>query len=144
MTDTSGYLSPEEIAAFQTRRNTVNDQYSTGLSNLTFGKSQAYQDYVLGNKQLAQTWGRAFQGLASPLARRGLGDSGIYQQAIQNYYQDRQNAMNNASMLFDRNLKSLNLQGLNLEGSRQSSLSSIDAEEAARRASVAATIRSVQ
>jgi hypothetical protein len=136
-------MTPEEIQAYQSRRNALSYQYANQLAQL--GARQQYDniDYGRGIPRLTDTWNRAAEGLGAGFARRGMSNSGVFQRGMQNYLGDRQNAFDDARIGHQRTQDMFTGQANSMGSTYAMGQAQIDSEEAARRSSMAASLRAL-
>ena len=141
MSNTSNYMSPEEINAYQVRRQQADTAFGRGRANLDYQRGIQGQDYGIGNTRIARSWDQAFRQLPSSFARRGILRSGIYDQGFGDYKTNRENATFDWDLQNNRRMSGFQNQQDDLEAVRIMQNQQINAEENARRASLAATLR---
>lgn len=141
MTDTSGYLSPEEINAYQTRRASVARSYGNAASTLANRKAVGAENYRYGQGKLNDTWNRKYEGFQAAYGRRGVQNSGIAQRGMSNYLADRQTAGQDWTRQYQAQTGQLDEQQSGIDTQRDNMSSQIDSEQASRRAYNAATLR---
>ena len=139
--DTTG-LSPEDINYFDTARRRLGLNYQQGSAQ------NAYQQGVLGQQQasgldaLNNRYNQLRNQLPGGYAQRGLLNSGIYQQGLQQYAQNRQTDLNNVQQQYQQQLGGLQLGQQQLDQQNTGGLGDIEAQQAARRQAIAAALRS--
>mgnify|MGYP007125156356 CR=1 FL=1 len=141
MSNTSNYMSPEEINMYQVRRQQADTAFGRGRANLDFQRGIQGQDYGIGNARIARSWDQAFRQLPSSFARRGILRSGIYNQGFGDYKTNRENADFDWNLQNNRRMGGFQNQQDDLEAVRTMQNQQIDSQENARRASLAATLR---
>jgi len=144
MSNTTNYLTPEEINAYQVRRQQADTAFGRQRANLDYQRSIAAQDYGLGKTRLTRSWDQAFRKLPASFARRGVLRSGIYRQGFGDYQTGRENAASDWEMQNQRRMDAFQNQQNDLELIRNMTLQQIEAEQAARQAGLAAAIRGMQ
>lgn len=137
------YLTPDEINAYDTRQNALRLTYGQQMARNEYGSTQAGLDKNLGDQALTQKWDRYRNQLPGGYQKRGLANSGIYQQGLQNYAQDRLMGFQGLQRTYDRQVGDINLGQQEQEGSYNFGLNSVDAERAARRATLASQIQGI-
>jgi len=142
MSDT--FLSPEELAAYNTRRNVANTAANRSLAYLTYQRQQAEQNYGQERNRVQTAWNQNWYNQQGGFGRRGLFNSGIFRGAGTNWQQQSDNALADQRRAYDQLLGGLGQQELNVEATRNSALSGVDAEQQARQALMAARIRGAQ
>ena len=144
MSNTSNYLTPEEINAYQVRRQQADTAFGRQLANLNYQRSVAGQDYGIGKTRIATSWDKAFRQLPAAFVRRGVLRSGIYNQGFGDYLTGRENATQDWALQNQRRMAALQNQQDDFEAIRNMTLQQIEAEQAARQAGLAAAIRGIQ
>lgn len=137
------YLSPWEIAAYQTRV----DQAKTGYDNEL--AQDAYRRSILGittqrnRDQLGQRFDQARNNIPGGFARRGLFSSGLYKQALEDYGRSRLTAFDDLEFNYTTQLGQFDVDKQGTTNTYNTSLTGVEAEKAARRAQLAAQLREV-
>lgn len=144
MSNTSNYLTPEEINAYQVRRQQADTAFGRQRANLDYQRALAGQDYGLGQTRIARSWDQAFRRLPGSFARRGITRSGIYNQGFGDYLTNRENATADWDLQNQRRMAGFQNQQQDLELIRNMTLQQIEAEQAARQAALAAQLRGIQ
>jgi hypothetical protein len=144
MSNTSNYMSPEEINMYQVRRQQADTAFGRGRANLDYQRGIATQDYGLGKPRLARSWDKAFKQLPGSFARRGLLRSGVYNQGFGDYRTDRENAENDWDLQNNRRMAGFQNQQDDFESVRTMQLQSIEAERLARQAALSSNIQARQ
>ena len=144
MSNAYSYLTPEEINAYQTRIQQADTAYGRGRSNIDYLRSIAGQDYGLGKTKMTRSWDQSFRGLPSSYARRGVMRSGIYNRGFRDYTTQREQAFSDLGLANQRQMDQYQRQQDDLELIRNMTVQQIEAERAARNASLAATLRGLQ
>jgi hypothetical protein len=134
-------LSPFDIASFRTRRTALRDEYRRGVAANDLAVGDAQASYANDYQGLLQSYGQKRNQLAGGFAQRGLLNSGIYRQGLTDFYGNRTQDFGNLSMGLQSQLGQLNLQRLQLAQGLRSGLDQVAAEQLARRAQIAATLR---
>ena len=76
------------MAANSSQRLNLSNSYAAKRSSNTFGRSRARRDFSDRQKASTQSYKRGAPGVTSNYASRGLGQSGVYQRALQRYTGD--------------------------------------------------------
>lgn len=138
------FLTPEEIGAYQQRRNTTNRSYGTAAAKLAYGRQTADQDYNRNRTKLTDAWNNKFEGFGAGYARRGLNsNSGIFKRGMQNYLKARQDDFTDNQYAYNKNLANFDFQQRDIEDQRFNSLAGIEAETQARRSQLAAQLKAI-
>lgn len=144
MSNTTNHLTPEEINAYQTRRQGVNTVFGRQRANLDYQRGVSGQDYGLGNTRIARSWDEAYRKLPSSFARRGILRSGIYNQNFGDYKTNRENATGDWELQNARRMAGYQNQQDDYEANRTMQLNQIEAEQGARQSRLAAEIQARQ
>jgi hypothetical protein len=135
--------SPVEIQQFQTGRSNARQQYEAQLAQSNYGRTQA----GLGNQQAVQAIqqqqavGR--RNFDDPFIARGVFNSGIRQQGLQDYYTGFNQQFGNQAQQYANQVGQYNLNDYLAAQQRDQSIQNVDAAEAARRADLAAQIKGI-
>ena len=140
MSNTSNYMTPEEINAYQVRRQQADTAFGRQRANLDYQRGIAGQDYGIGQTRIARSWDKAFQQLPAAFARRGGMRSGIYNQGFKDYLTGRENAESDWNLQNRRRMDAFQNQQDDLELIRNMALQQIESEQSARQAALAAEI----
>lgn len=139
MSDT--FLGPEELAAYNSRRNMANTAANRSLAYLAYQRQVAEQNYGQDRNRVQTAWNQNWYNQQGGFGRRGLFNSGIYKGAGTNWQQQMDNALADQRRAYDQGMGDLSQQELNVEATRNSALLGVDAEQQARQALMAARIR---
>lgn len=137
------YLSPWEIANYQSR----NDQYTTNYQNQL--AQSAYQRARLGlqndrgRNDLAYQFDQQRAQLPGSFVGRGILHSGIYGNAMDQYATGRFKAFDNLNFNYTDQLGQMDLQDQQAATTYNTGLASTASEMAARRAELATQLRSL-
>lgn len=142
MSDT--FLGPEELAAYNTRRNVANTSADRSLAYLAYQRQMAEQNYGQDRNRVQTAWNQNWFNQQGGFGRRGIFNSGIYKGAGTNWAQQRDNALSDQERAYQQALGGLSQQELNVEAIRNATVGGVDAEQQARQALKAAEIRGVQ
>lgn len=137
----AGDLGPEDYNWFQTARRKVNDSYSLGVSQNQFSKDSLSNAYARSQGDLASKYALARPNLGTSYAKRGLLNSGIYQQGLVNFNTDQGKAYSDLASAYQDQLGGYDLARSQLEQTRAGATQDLADQEAARRAAVAASLR---
>lgn len=141
MTNTSNFLSPQEITAYGARRLAANTGYSTSKSVNNYQRSLDINKFGTDQTALNRSWDRAYNNLSGGYAKRGILNSGIYANAGTDYGIDRSSALSNFARDYQGRQQGFDLNDRNLTNVHDSTMNSINADQAASQAERAATIR---
>lgn len=76
------------MAANSSQRLNLSNSYAAQRSSNTFGRSRSRRDFAERQKNSTQSYKRGAPQVTSGFASRGLGQSGVYQRALQRYTGD--------------------------------------------------------
>lgn len=144
MSNTNTYQSPEEIYAYQIRRNTANTMADRSLAQLGYMKSMLENNYAQDKNRVTTAWDQNWNNQQGGFGKRGIFNSGIYTGAGTTWAQQKQNALDDQKRAYLGNMGNYTQQELNTEAVRNSSLDQIQAEQLARQGMMASQIRGVQ
>lgn len=144
MSNTTNYLNPEEINAYQTRANQADTAFQRGMGRLAYQRGRAAEDFGIGNTRLTKSWDKFQTNLPAQYARKNILRSGIYNQGFQDYQLNRTNAFDDYGLNYSRQQDAFNQQNDDLESARNMALTDIENQRAARQSNLAAQIRGVQ
>jgi hypothetical protein len=137
-------LTPEEVAYFDTLQTRMNEDYAQGAA------TNAYQQGILQSEHGAQVgdYNRRFDRMREQLPgqyqRRGLMNSGIYQQGLTDYATDRTFGMADLERRYQAQMGGLQMAGSQLYGKHQTGLATNETQKNARRQTVASTLRMIR
>jgi hypothetical protein len=141
MSNVRNYMSPEEINVYQTRRQQADTAYGRSRANIDYSRSIAGVDYGLAKSRGTRSWDKAYKGLPSNYARRGILRSGIYNKGYKDYLTSRENAETDLTMGNRRQMDQYERQNADLELVRNMTQQQIEAERLAAEASLASRLR---
>jgi hypothetical protein len=116
----------------------------------TYGQARATNDYQRSSldarfnqnqAQMGLQWDRQRGKLPGGYARRGLLNSGVYHQGLQDYAVNRGNAYNQALQQYGEQAGAIGLQGQSTEQTYADAMATIAAQEQMARSQVASTLR---
>lgn len=132
----------EEQSLFQ-QRATNRTRYLRGIAQNNYQYGQAKLDRSKQLQKFGISWGRSREALPGQFQGRGLMNSGIYQDALQNYGIDRQMAADDLTSQYQRQLSGLNMDLGDLHMGYTGTNLGIDLDEQTRRSVIAAALKSV-
>ena len=132
-----------EVFGWQQRRNAAQQNYADFLAQNQYQQGTAQRRYNQGAQDYARQVGQARSTFGDTYAQRGIFGSGLYQRGLRNFYNDVAGQQANMSGNYLDQMGMLNLQAQQGAGSLANQLTSIEQEEMARRADLAAQIRGV-
>ncbi len=137
------YLSPWEIAAYQTRQDQASTAYQNSLASNTYQRSMLGIANQRNRDRMGQQWTQYRNQLPGGYARRGLLNSGIYKQALTDYANNRQRSFDDLDFSYTTQLGQYDLDKQNFTNTYNAGLTGIEAERAARRAQLASELRGI-
>lgn len=137
------YLSPWEIAAYQSRTDQTGTNYQNFLAQDNYRRAQLGIYDQRNRDRLGQQFDQARGKLPGSFARRNLFTSGIYKQALENYGNSRNQAFGDLDLNYTSQLGGFDIEKQNQTGTYNTSLAGIEAEKAARRSQLATELRNV-
>ena len=144
MSDSSSYMTPEEINAYAVRRFGINDTADRSLAQLTYQRSMDRNQYGADQSKLNRMWDQSYNGMHGGFAKRNLFNSGVYKQAGTDYGINRSNALSDFTRQYTARQGGYDIQQGNIDASRTNSNNQIEAEKQASQAARAAQIRGAQ
>jgi hypothetical protein len=143
MSTVNSYLSPEEIAAYQNRRDQQNTAFKRAMANLVYQRSNAETNYGVNQNRVNTGWNQNWNNQQGGFARRGVFNSGIYTGAGTNWQMNKDNALADMGRQYAQQQGGFEqLQG-NLEAVQNSTIGQIEREQQANQAMKAARIQGV-
>ena len=144
MADVTNYMTPEEINAYQTRRNQTDTSAMLGLAKNTYARTQAGIDQGIDRTKFAKSWDEQYRTLGNQGARRGILRSGIQKRAEGNYGWARGQAQNDMDLAQTRQTYGFNQQATDIGTMQTFAQDQIESERLARQSRLAAQIQGVQ
>lgn len=138
-----GYLNPEDEALFNSQANALRATYGRQLAKNTYAQSVLGQNHDVGRERLTQSWDARRSALPGSYARGGLLHSGIYQNGLQAYAQQRMNAFGDLDRNYYQQLGGLNQNLMDYESNLNSGLDLVESQRQARRANLASQLRGI-
>lgn len=139
-----GNLDPDDFNNFATQRRRADQAYQLGQAQNTYKRTTFDQQYASGKRDLRQQYMQQRRGFGADLNRRGLLNSGIYNNAYRNLQTQRNNQAADLTMQYNQMTGGLNLANQQLERVRTDALNDIESAEDARRKSVAAALKAAR
>lgn len=139
-------LGPEDIQYFQSARNRVQQSrdLALGVPGMTgqvqFDRTQLGLDKAQQVADLARRFDQMRQKLPGHFASRGLLNSGIAAQGLQDYGVDRTLAEAGLNRAYDRQFGGLDLEQSQIQATYDQTIADLKAQEEARRASIRASL----
>ena len=136
-------LTPEEINQYETRKSSARQSYQLGLSRNIYERGILDQNFAASSNDFSRKMDDLRKRLPGNFLRRGVFNSGIYAQGLQDYAQNRQLGMADLLRKYQQSQGEYALRDQELEMGLQQQLQQIDAEQVARRAALAAALREI-
>lgn len=137
-------VSAVDLANIENARNMANLQRSQGLANVGYQQGNAVQNYGMQRDNLVRQFDQMREKLPYAYNSRGLMNSGVYQQGLQDYAGNRMRGLTQFDTQHQQNMAGFGLQKQNLEGSWKTAMDNASRAEAARRQQTAASIKAIQ
>ena len=137
-------VSAADLANIQNMRDVAGLQRTQGLANVDYQQGNAVQNYGISRDNLVRQFDQMRQSLPYQYNSRGLMNSGIYQQGLSNYADNRVRGLNQFDTQHQQNMAGFGLQRQGLEGAYKTSMDNATRLEQARRAQTAAQIKAIQ
>lgn len=137
------FLEPTDINRYNTAASNSRAQYARKIARGTYDMGQLNQDYNLGRAQLGQQWDEARRDLPGAFVKRGVFNSGIYQQGLQDYAQKRLGSFQQLGRQHQKQYGGLLQDMIGAETDLSTQLGQISADKEARRAQLAAAIKGI-
>lgn len=135
------YIDPAEQLAWDNQRRAARNTYQGSLVNLDFQRGAAQQNQGLDFNKLTTQFDQMRNNLPGGFAKRGLLNSGIYGDKLQQYGTARSSAFSDLASKYQQMLGGLgqqqNAAGINYSNT----LGGVDDQEAIRRSQIAAALK---
>lgn len=138
-----GGLDAAQINYLRTAKRRIKDNYSLGAAQNKYQQSGLRNQYARGKADLKREFARARMQVPSGFAKAGTLNSGLYQNAIKRFGDERTAAFGNLQGQFKDELQGLELGYKQLGQVRDSGYNDVAEEEAARRYALATSLRGV-
>lgn len=136
------YLNPDQIDAFNTALSKIRADYGRQVAQNTFDQGSATNDYNRANTALGMQWDQSRQQLPGSFTGRGLLNSGLYKQGLQDYATQRSFAQDTLRSQYDRQVAASNLGASQLNDQYRQNQDYVYSAQNAARATKAAQIKS--
>lgn len=137
-------VSAVDLANIENARNLAKLQQSQGLAGVDYQQGNAVQNYQMGRDNMVRQFDQMRQNLPYQYNSRGLMNSGVYTQGLQNYADNRLRSLNQFDTQHQQALAGFGLQKQNIAGSYKTAMDNAARAEAARRQQTAAQIKAIQ
>lgn len=132
--DPSGGLTPDDYNYYRTARWRVADTAALGLEQNEYQQRLARNAYGRNKTNLSDQFARMSEKFAGPYAGRGLLNSGIYNKDLTDFRVGRERQMGDLRMAYEDQLAGLNQARSQIERTHGSTLTDLNVQEQARRA----------
>jgi hypothetical protein len=137
-------LAPSELQNFAQKQDDLNQTYGQQKAQTAYARGGLQQNQTANVANLSRQYDQQRAQLPGAYAHRGLLNSGIYAQGLQNYGIARTDAFGNADRTYQQALGQNDLTGQQTDQSYRSATAGIAGQRTARRADLAAQLRAVQ
>lgn len=136
-------LSPWEIVGYDTRRDALRNQYQSALAQFTYDRSMLGAQELIDFDDLGWQWNQRRDRLPGAFNRRGLLNSGIYNQGLQDYGHERQSAYDKLRFNYEKTRGQISIDEQKALGGYNTGMATVDAEQSARRQQLASQLREI-
>jgi hypothetical protein len=126
-------ISPQEQSSWASRRRRATSQYGQQRAQLEYERSGSSMDQARRLQDLGRGFDQQRNKLPGQYARRGLKDSGVYAQALQDYGQNRTQTMGRAAEDYQRQMGGYALQERGVEEGYAMTLADLAEQEQLRK-----------
>lgn len=137
------YLSPWEIANYQSRNDQYTTNYQNTLAGTAYGRARAGLQNDRARNDMNYQWDQSRAKLPGSYIGRGILNSGIFGNAMDQYATGRFKAFDNLNFNYTDQLGQMDLQDQQAATTYNTGLASTASEMAARRAELATQLRSL-
>lgn len=137
------WIDPAEQAGWDNRRRRATNQYQIGQAQSTFNRGQLTANRGIETGNLAKQYDRMRTRLPGSYAKRGMLNSGIYGQGLQDYGSDRVGAFGQLAQRYASQFGQLDLSDQAATTTYNDNIGDIYDQERIRRSQVAAAIRGI-
>lgn len=134
-------LPPEEQNSYSNRRRQATTTYGQRRAQSEFDRSGVQANQGIDVRNLAQRFDEMRRNLPGSFNRRGMLNSGLFAQGMQDYGSQRLQQAGDLQRRFQQMLGNLNLQDQRADQDYYSQVADLDTQEAMRRAQIAAQLR---
>lgn len=135
------YISPEEQLSFANRRRQTSDRYQRGMAEADWQEGSYQAQQGLDTQNLATQWDKVRKRLPGSYHGRGLANSGLLGQGLQEYGEARTGAYGDLAARYQQMIGQVGQNRQNLGLDYTSGMADIDDLERMRRAQIAASLR---
>lgn len=133
-----------DLAQFQSQRDQLKMGYQQNLAKLDFSQGNADQDYATARGNLVRQFDQMREKLPYSYNARGLMNSGVYSQGLQDYGDQRLRSFGEFEQKRQQQQAGYGLQKQQFADSYRGGMAQVDQLEKARRAQIAAQIKAAQ
>jgi hypothetical protein len=133
-------MNPEDFNYFRTQKWRINDSYNLGNDQNNYQRSVANNQYGRSKDDLKRQFTQMRDGLSSGFGKRGLMNSGIWQNRLSKFAEGRTAAYGNLAQQFEDQNRGFAMAESQLRKVQTNSQSDLASQEAARRAAIASAI----
>jgi len=141
MADFVQQVSPDQVLGFGQSRRRNRTTFGIQSGNANFARSNAYSDQGLETGALTQQYGQQRRQLPEQFAGRGLLNSGIYKQGLQDFNQQRVTAFQGLSQKYNQQIGKINVDQYGQAQQFNDANADIDEQEKVARAQLAVALR---
>lgn len=141
---TNPELDPTELAYYDSLASRLNSTYDQAAANNQLQQTQLSTENDVRLEDLTRRFEQMRDKLPGGFAKRGVLNSGIYNNALTEYGTDRSNAFSDMSRQFNNQMAGLQQQAAQLGQTKQTGLADVELQRAAKRNAKAAILRAVR
>lgn len=134
-------ISPDQVLGYGQARRRNATTYGIQSGNANFARSGAYANQGLETGALTQQYGQNRNKLGENFAGRGLLNSGVYKQGLQDFNQQRVTAFQGLSQKYNQQIGRINMDQYGQAQQYNNANADIDEQEKVARAQLAASLR---
>lgn len=137
-------IGATELAQIQAQRDQLRNNYAQQLAQLNYQQSVSDQNYGASKTNLMRQFDQMREKLPYGYNARGLMNSGVYSQGLQDYGDQRVRSLGDFEMRRQQQQGDFGLRRNQMESGLSSGLGSLDQLEKSRRAQLAAQIKAAK
>ena len=141
---TNPELDPTEVAYYDSLASRLNSTFDQSMAANQLQQTQLSTENDIRMEDLTRRFEQVRDKLPGGFAKRGILNSGIYNNALTEYGTDRSNAFSDMSRQFNNQMAGLQQQAAQLGQTKQTGLGDVEVQRAARRNAKAAILRAVR
>lgn len=135
------WLDPAEVAAYANRRTRATNQYQIQQAQNSYNRGTTGANQATSTRNLTTQFDKMRTNLPGQYARRGLLNSGIYAQGLQDYGTGRTSAFGDLAQRYQQQFGQFDLNDQAASVNYNDTIGEIYDQEAVRRSQVAAALR---